>query len=163
MLSISEQRYASKYPLFYDIVKKVKPKYNSLQVTGNSKTRHLTYTYDNKNYERCNTDASDEALFGFLALCGVIFSSLLFLIPNVFWGNFCFYFANIILMWLGWLTADSYKEAIIRITIVFCEMLFVVGCLYWITKNNLHDANNLDAYKNITAIWPKFVFKFPFV
>jgi len=163
MLNTSEQRYTSKYPLFYDIVKKIEPKYNSLQITGNSRTRYLTYTYDNKNYESRSIDGGYNAFFGFIFAFIEMFSGMILFMPNVVWSNFCFYLAQIIFIFLVWVFSDNYKDAIINVTIVFCEMLFVIGGLYWITKSDLHDANNLAVYKNITAIWPKFIFKFPFV
>lgn len=163
MLTTSEQRCVSKYPLFYDIVKKIKPKYNSLQITGNSKTRYLTYTYDNKNYERNVIDGGNNVAFGLIFVFIEMFSGMILCIPNVVWSNFCFYLAQTIFIFLVWVFSDSYKDVVINVTIVFCEMLFLIGGLYWITKTDLSDSTNIDIYKNITTIWPKFVFKFPFV
>ena len=162
MLNDMDQRTRLLYPLFQNIFTKLNPSYRSVEITGNSKVRYLKYRYPNPNYERRSVDTEYCVIIGFVFLFVILVSMLFFDIPNTFWSNFCFYTVSIGSMIFVYHMSGTVKEGIVTAVIVLIDMLLLLEIFYWVSYCNISDPDMRIFHKNLSTLWPDFIFKFVF-
>jgi hypothetical protein len=58
--------------------------------------------------------------------------------------------------------SGTVKEGIVTAVIVLIDMLLLLEIFYWVSYCNISDPDMRIFHKNLSTLWPDFIFKFVF-